>query len=65
MVAGFEYDVFASPEEKGKATLRLPPMLHVFSNSDRCGSPKNSSREGFLLLELRSLSNKWYKKLVF
>lgn len=63
--AGLEYDLFASPGGKGKATFRQPPMLLLVNGSVGCISPKTSSREGFLLLEQRSLPNKWYKRLVF
>lgn len=40
VLAGFGYGLFASPGEKGKATLRLPPMLLVINNSDGCRSQK-------------------------
>lgn len=41
VVTGFGYDLFACPGEKGKATLRLLPVLLVVSNSDGWGSPQN------------------------
>lgn len=39
-VSGFQCDLFASPGEKGKASLRIPPIILVVNNSDECGSQK-------------------------